>query len=302
MNLQSERDKQIYERVKKEIEEKENKRSKNKKLPVSLIIIFTLIIDSFVYVNKDIILDDFFASGTEENEVVINKNFEKGLRLSVLNRYDEAIPHFEKLNFNKLKKEDKEIILNVYIATNEIKHLQKVLDLDDTKDADIVESLLNNDSLNKLKELETESELITFEIAVQENDYETIIDLKDDVELDERRANAIANAYYQLDEKEKAVSFSSLMAHDDINVWKENKDSSSQEIIVTELNKDTSNVFLFVLLVIGLVVVMSLLTVFIWKKKDTIIQRFRKEKNREINTEEKDEISEEKYIYHYEDY
>src|SRR5690625_308240 len=204
MNLQSERDKQIYERVKKEIEEKENKRSKNKKLPVSLIIIFTLIIGSFVYVNKDIILDDFFASGTEENneefkieenEVVINKNFEKGLRLSVLNRYDEAIPHFEKLNFNKLKKEDKEIILNVYIATNEIKHLQKVLDLDDTKDADIVESLLNNDSLNKLKELETESELITFEIAVQENDYETIVDLKDDVELDERRANAIANAY-----------------------------------------------------------------------------------------------------------
>src|SRR5690625_6343284 len=67
MNLQSERDKQIYERVKKEIEEKENKRSKNKKLPVSLIIIFTLIIGSFVYVNKDIILDDFFASGTEEN-------------------------------------------------------------------------------------------------------------------------------------------------------------------------------------------------------------------------------------------
>src|SRR5690625_178600 len=230
MNLQSERDKQIYERVKKEIEEKENKRSKNKKLPVSLIIIFTLIIGSFVYVNKDIILDDFFASGTEEsneefkvdkNEVVINKNFEKGLRLSVLNRYDEAIPHFEKLEFNKLKKEDKEIILNTYIATNKVEHLQKVLDLDDTKDKDIVESLLENDSINKLKELETESSLITFEIAVLEKDYETIVSLEENIELDERRANAIANAYYQLDEKEKAVSFSSLMAHDDINVRKE---------------------------------------------------------------------------------
>src|SRR5690625_6097436 len=116
MNLKSEREKQNYKKIKKKIEKKENKRSKNKKLPVSLIIIFTLIIGSFVYVNKDIILDDFFASGTEENneefkieenEVVINKNFEKGLRLSVINRNDEAIHNFEKMNFNKLKKEDK---------------------------------------------------------------------------------------------------------------------------------------------------------------------------------------------------
>src|SRR5690625_2438678 len=167
MNLQSEQEKQIYEQVKKEIEQKQSNKKKKNKLPVVLIIIFTLIIGFFVYVNKDVILDDFLASDTKEsneelklgkNDVVINSNFEKGLRLSVLNRYDEAIPYFEKLNFNELKKEDKEIILNVYIATNEIKHLQKVLDLDDTKDADIVESLLNNDSLNKLKELETEYE------------------------------------------------------------------------------------------------------------------------------------------------
>ncbi|RKJ27534.1 hypothetical protein D7X33_42935, partial [Butyricicoccus sp. 1XD8-22] len=117
----------------------------------------------------------------------VDKDFVSGLRLASLDRYDEALGHFEKLKFKDLSDGDKFIVLNAYMQAGQE---QKALDLDKGYDKEVINKYLKNGELEKLKELDTDSKLIDFEIAVLENNYEKIIELKDTkgLEKDERRA------------------------------------------------------------------------------------------------------------------
>lgn len=173
---------------------------------------------AFLFVVNNTDLLDKAQMITEGNEVSMDKDFATGLRLASLERYDEAIRYFEKVNFNKLSEADQDLVLMTYLYSG---NEQKALDLKEEIDEKIISVLLENDDLEKLKELETDSELIKFEIAVLDNDYETIIELKDAkrLEIDARRANAIANAYYQLGQVDEALNFTAFMARGGVNMW-----------------------------------------------------------------------------------
>lgn len=312
----SERDQQIYEKLKREMDERESKKSNRKLLPLITVLFVTSIIAYIFVLNKDEILREFLKDNFEKEEIVLennqialHKDFVMGLRLSSLGRYKEAIHYFEKLKYNRLTDEEKEILLHVYI---EAKEINKALELDISKDADVVRRLLSLNDLEVLKDLNTKSELISFEIAVLDNDYEKIIELKsaERMEIDERRARAIANAYWQLGETEEALNFTSLMSHDGINMWQyEAKETDVYDKV--NANIQSSEGKSKYLILIGLTFILIPLITLFYLNKERIIsfdetkKLDKKENNLETTKVQKNRTNKlaehEKYIYHYED-
>lgn len=214
-------------------------KKKGKILPTIIVLLVLSAFSLFFVANNTNLLDDIFnrtVVSIGESEVSMDKDFATGLRLASLERYDEAISYFEKVNFNKLSEADQELVLMTYLYSG---NEQKALDLKAEIDEVIIKVLLENEDLEKLKELETDSNLIKFEIAILDNDYETIIALKDveRLEKDTRRANAIANAYYKLGNTEEAINYTAMMAHAGINMWEtDNKvpmvETADEKVIV----------------------------------------------------------------------
>lgn len=233
---------------------------------IVIILLATFGVFILFYMFKDEILEDLFNDSSiivKNDETVIERDFASGLRLASLGKYDEAIKHFEKIKFESLSDGDKYIVLDTYLQANQD---QKALDLNLEFDEEIIRKYLSNGELELLKKLKTKSELIEFEVAVLNNDYEKIILLKDAdrLEKDVRRANAIANAYYQLGEIDKAVNFTSLMVHDGVNMWElEGRAEVSKipQIAQTKPNKNmesSSGVFGIIIILIGLLGVCTL--------------------------------------------
>lgn len=272
---------------------------------------------------------------TSDGEVSLDKDFATGLRLASLERYDEAISYFEKVNFNKLSEADQELVLMTYLYSG---NEQKALDLKEEIDEEIIRLLLENDDLEKLKELETESDLIKFEIAVLDSDYETIIELKDTprLEIDERRANAIANAYYQLGELENAINYTALMASSGINMWQiETKAEGNKNVSEnkTEEKEEIKTPILGVIFMLVIVLLIAFGIYFVIINKETIKEELQRrkemkvqrkieklqektekkqkkgeeksEKNSDYEEHQEDEIKtsteDDKYSYHYEE-
>src|SRR5690625_1352811 len=165
-----------------------NKRKKRKLSPVLLIILGVIgVFSLFVFTDFfDELIDKGGFTLNEDKEVAMDKDFATGLRLASLERYDEAISYFEKVKFSRLNEDDQQLVLMTYLYSG---NEQKALDLNKEIDEEIINVLLKNNDLEKLKKLVTDSELIAFEIAVLDNDYATIIELKDAerLEKDSRR-------------------------------------------------------------------------------------------------------------------
>lgn len=299
----------------------EYEKPKRKTLPIIIILLVVLGIGGLFYLFNAGFLDFKDEQPIKENETIVAKNFVTGLRLAALGRYDEAIGHFEKLEFSDLTDDDKEIILNAYLKADKA---QQALNLDPTFDEEIVKEYLKNGELEKLKELKTNSEIIAFEIAVLDNDYEKIIELKDASRMkkDARRANAIANAYFQLGQKQEAVQFTSLMVFDGINMWELNVNADiSAKDVPSSSSTEPSSFSLFGLIVILLIMVGLgvLLYFFTQKTKKFLGAKLPKRSKQKLkdkpkgikksptndpdSEKNKEEISEtnDKYSYHYED-
>lgn len=255
---------------------------KGKALPTIIVSIVVLALAVFFLANKTDILDGIIGGSeiVKDNgkEVAMDKDFAKGLRLASLERYDEAISYFEKVNFNRLNEDDQQLVLMTYLYSG---NEQKALDLNKEVDEEIIRVFLKNDDLEKLKELETDSNLIAFEIAVLDNDYETIIELKDAerLEKDSRRANAIANAYYQLDQTEEAVNFTALMASSGVNMWEAEQkviNDNQQTLSPEETTKENKSSFLGVLLLFVFIIAFVFLIYLVIVNRKRIMDSFKK--------------------------
>lgn len=269
-------------------------KKKGKLLPTIIVLLVLSAFALFFLANNTNLLDNFLDRAktvTDSNEVSMDKDFATGLRLASLERYDEAISYFEKVNFNKLSEADQELVLMTYLYSG---NEQKALDLKEEIDEEIINVLLENDDLEKLKELETDSKLIHFEIAVLDNDYERIIELKDAerLEKDTRRANAIANAYYQLGHIEEAINFTAMMAHAGVNMWKtDNKMSENIELTREEVVKDDNgkSMLLNVIILFLFVIFLAFIVRFLIINRNTIKEEInaRKGKNKSFKGKKK---------------
>lgn len=274
---------------KKEVEEIEYEFVKKKKkkgwiLPLVIVLLISAGLSYFFFLN-DVELPVPVEEG-EAKENGVDDDFLAGLRLVAMERYEEAISYFDKVRYNRLDASDKEILIHAYIMANEE---QKALDLNPESDVKVIEKLYRFDELEKLFELDTDSELIEFEIAILEQDYEKVIDYKDveRLEIDERIANEISNAHYELGDKEEAVNFTSLMTFDDINVWSNEWTGTQRVETKTEVISKTSLLYtLLILLLLGL----NLFSLFMQYRNGTLFQRMTV-KASSVGKEEKEDVA-----------
>lgn len=143
-----------------------------------------------------------------ENNNDLNLNEEdyllSGIKASSRQDYEEATEHFDKVNFETLEKDDKEIVLLSYLYTDQVK---KIIELEPNF-ADVVVSYYQaKDNFSILRSHQDLSDEFKFALAVEDDNYIEIIELRKNVKLDEEKEVAIIKAYVNLDELEGALDF-----------------------------------------------------------------------------------------------
>ncbi len=141
------------------------------------------------------------ASANNVNSLEVNANLINGLRLSAVQKYQDAALEFDKVDYKKLGKEDKKAVLFTYLLSGKA---QKAIDLEQDFAESVVSYYIAVDNLKKVKELKTKNPLINFEIAALDNKHEEVIKLRDQVPLDGRREGIIVNSYLKLNKSEEA--------------------------------------------------------------------------------------------------
>ncbi|WP_434182211.1 hypothetical protein [Bacillus thuringiensis] len=153
------------------------------------------------------------ASANDVNSLEVNANLINGLRLSAVQKYQDAALEFDKVDYKKLGKEDKKAVLFTYLLSGKA---QKAIDLEQDFAESVVSYYIAVDNLKKVKELKTKNPLINFEIAALDNKHEEVIKLIDQVPLDGRREGIIVNSYLKLNKSEEAKKFAQKVGNKDL--------------------------------------------------------------------------------------
>jgi hypothetical protein len=153
------------------------------------------------------------ASANDVNSLEVNVNLINGLRLSAVQKYQDAALEFDKVDYKKLGKEDKKAVLFTYLLSGKA---QKAIDLEQDFAESVVSYYIAVDNLKKVKELKTKNPLINFEIAALDNKHEEVIKLRDQVPLDGRREGIIVNSYLKLNKSEEAKKFAQKVGNKDL--------------------------------------------------------------------------------------
>ncbi|WP_422424675.1 hypothetical protein [Bacillus sp. PSXD-155] len=153
------------------------------------------------------------ASANDVNSLEVNVNLINGLRLSAVQKYQDAALEFDKVDYKKLGKEDKKAVLFTYLLSGKA---QKAIDLEQDFAESVVSYYIAVDNLKKVKELKTKNSLINFEIAALDNKHEEVIKLIDQVPLDGRREGIIVNSYLKLNKSEEAKKFAQKVGNKDL--------------------------------------------------------------------------------------
>src|SRR5699024_2911623 len=105
-----------------------------------------------------------------------------GIKASSRQNYEEATEHFDSVDFISLEKDDKEIVLLSYLYTDQV---EKILELEPKFDEVVVSYYQAKENLSKIRQLQDLSDEFKFAIAVEDDDYNEIIELRKKVNLDE---------------------------------------------------------------------------------------------------------------------
>lgn len=126
-------------------------------------------------------------------------------RKAIIGEEAEALKELEIYGYDNLSKQDKIAMLKLY---EKIGQYEKIIRLAPEHTEDIVNKLISENNMEVLMTLKNiEHPLISFEVAYIENDWEKVIQLKDDVEKTDRRQQQIVTAYLQLGQLDAAQEF-----------------------------------------------------------------------------------------------
>ena len=210
---------------------------------IGLIILFTSVLSivlafAILYLMTDFEFDKANAT-TNDAETVMDWEMEDnghhmisleehlvaGLRAASIQKYSVAVEHFDKLDFDKLEKADRNAVLFTYLISD---NAQKALDYAPDFDKSIVNFFIAKDEIERLKRLETDSELIAFEVAALNKDHEKIIEYQsaDRLEMDERRSRLIVDAYLTLNQIEEAYDFAKRINDDALRSYIQTKEEN----------------------------------------------------------------------------
>lgn len=160
--------------------------------------------------------------GTEKVVLSIDENLILGLRAASIQKYGDAVEYFDKLDFVELEKADRNSVLFTYLMSG---NAQKALDQVPEFDKSIVGYYIAKNDLKPLLNLQTDSELITFEVASLNNDYEKIVEFQnaERMEIDDRRAHLIADAYIALERVDDAIDFAESIDDNSLRLYIQEK-------------------------------------------------------------------------------
>jgi hypothetical protein len=187
-----------------------NNMKKYKYAIIGIASIVLLILAGFAFSN---LKNSQAASANNVNSLEVNANLINGLRLSAVQKYQDAALEFDKVDYKKLGKEDKKAVLFTYLLSGKA---QKAIDLEQDFAESVVSYYIAVDNLKKVKELKTKNLLINFEIAALDNKHEEVIKLRDQVPLDGRREGIIVNSYLKLNKSEEAKKFAQKVGNKDL--------------------------------------------------------------------------------------
>ena len=173
------------------------------------------------------VMDDRVMEDNERHVISLEENLVAGLRAASIQKYSVAVEHFDKLDFDTLEKADRNAVLFTYLISD---NAQKALDHAPDFDKSIVNFFIAKDEIERLKRLETDSELIAFEVAALNKDHEKIIEYQsaDRLEMDERRSRLIVDAYLTLNQIEEAYDFAKRINDDAIRSYIQTKEESEK--------------------------------------------------------------------------
>ncbi len=216
INLNKERDlpnETKFEQEEKVVIDKKgilNNMKKYKYAIIGVASIVLLVVAGFAFSN---LKNSQAASANNVNSLEVNANLINGLRLSAVQKYQDAALEFDKVDYKKLGKEDKKAVLFTYLLSGKA---QKAIDLEQDFAESVVSYYIAVDNLKKVKELKTKNSLINFEIAALDNKHEEVIKLRDQVPLDGRREGIIVNSYLKLNKSEEAKKFAQKVGNKDL--------------------------------------------------------------------------------------
>ncbi len=216
INLNKERDlpnETKFEQEEKVVIDKKgilNNMKKYKYAIIGVALIVLLVVAGFAFSN---LKNSQAASANNVNSLEVNANLINGLRLSAVQKYQDAALEFDKIDYKKLGKEDKKAVLFTYLLSGKA---QKAIDLEQDFAESVVSYYIAVDNLKKVKELKTKNPLINFEIAALDNKHEEVIKLIDQVPLDGRREGIIVNSYLKLNKSEEAKKFAQKVGNKDL--------------------------------------------------------------------------------------
>ncbi|HFJ9404181.1 TPA: hypothetical protein ACGW3F_003279 [Bacillus paranthracis] len=187
-----------------------NNMKKYKYAIIGVASIVLLVVAGFAFSNMK---NSQAASANNVNTLKINANLINGLRLSAIQKYQDAAVEFDKVDYKKLGKEDKKAVLFTYLLSGKA---QKAIDLEEDFAESVVSYYIAVDNLKKVKELKTKNPLINFEIAALDDKHEEVIKLQDRVLLDGRREGIIVNSYLKLNKSEEAKKFAQKVGNKDL--------------------------------------------------------------------------------------
>ncbi|MBE5096899.1 hypothetical protein [Bacillus thuringiensis] len=187
-----------------------NNMKKYKYAIIGVASIVLLVVAGFAFSNMK---NSQAASANNVNSLEVNANLISGLRLSAVQKYQDAALEFDKVDYKKLGKEDKKAVLFTYLLSGKA---QKAIDLEQDFAESVVSYYIAVDNLKKVKELKIKNPIINFEIAALDNKHEEVINLRDQVPLDGRREGIIVNSYLKLNKSEEAKKFAQKVGNKDL--------------------------------------------------------------------------------------
>ncbi|SFI68251.1 type VII secretion protein EssB/YukC [Thermoflavimicrobium dichotomicum] len=146
-------------------------------------------------VQKDKIVSSIPSTPLKKTEVSPESNnpsLLKGLRLAAQHLYEEATKEFDQVDYKKLNKEDRQIVLFSYLMAG---RAQKAIDLEPAFIKSVVDYYVKTNNVEGMNKLKSNDPLVQFEKAVINKDLDEIIKLEKQIPRDDRRNRIIVNAH-----------------------------------------------------------------------------------------------------------
>lgn len=141
----------------------------------------------------------------KENNQISSDELANIYRMAIIGEEVAALKKLEHYGYENLNEKDKIVMLRLYKNTGQYK---KLIELDSSYTEEIIDELITANKPEELKALKgIDNPLIAFEIAYIEQEWEKVIQFKDNVELIERRQQQVLTAYLQLKKIDEAKQF-----------------------------------------------------------------------------------------------